>query len=70
MIYEQIAWYLPIEKPLPDKLCSVLVKLHGGIVYAGTWSPGSQTVVLFPEDLSPVKVAEIELWAKFPKGHK
>jgi hypothetical protein len=64
-----VEWKLPVEAPQHTK--TILI-VHWGTVYSGVFSlpkPPHQDakVILFPEDLSPVRLADCDYWADLPE---
>ena len=63
-----IEWRLPVEAP--DGLQTVLI-VYEGTVYCGVFCPPARPhrdarVIRYPEDLSPVRLADCDYWSYLP----
>jgi len=64
-----IEWNLPVEAP---QHTNTILIVHWGVVYAGVFSllkpPHPDAMVIrYPEDLSPVRLADCDYWADLPE---
>jgi hypothetical protein len=64
-----VEWKLPVEAPQHVK--TILI-VYEGIVYSGVFSLPNPPhrdakVIRFPEDLSPVRLADCDYWADLPE---
>jgi len=64
-----VEWKLPVEAPRHVK--TILI-VYDGVVYSGVFSLPNPPhrdakVIRFPEDLSPVRLADCDYWADLPE---
>ena len=60
----KVEWNLTVEAP---KGAHTILVVHNGVVWPGVYSQARQMVLLYPEDFSPVRLADCDYWTELPK---